>query len=591
MTAIDEIKKKIDIVDFIGSYVSVKKAGRNYKACCPFHSEKTPSFVISPDRQIWHCFGACNDGGDIVKFLMKLDGLTFYEALKILAEKAGVKLDNNEFKDKQWTEKEKLYKINNLANDYYHYILTKHEIGKTSKKYLDERKINNKIIDTFSLGYSPSSWDSLLNFLKKKGFNEQDILKTGLIVKSEKGKYFDRFRKRLMFPLKDINNNILGFSGRIIENDPKEAKYINTPETEIYHKRETLFGINLTKDNIRKSNSVIITEGEFDMISCFMHGIDNVVAVKGAAVTKEQLRLIKRYTNRLILCLDADVSGNETTKRAIIDAEELEFEITVLRIDFAKDPDEALKKDPIKFKQQIKKAIPIYDFIINSAIEKNQDNNAFAKKKIADEVVPFLNYIKNPIVKSYYVKKIADLLEVENKDVERLIYEKNKKIFSYEKKYVAFKKSNDKMERQEMLEKFMLNSIFLNENPFSFFDKYKNYLSDQDFYYLNHQKLFENFIEYQKIEKNKFDSNQFINFLPKELVDTFDKIILFDIEYFEGDLKNLNFEKIIFEIKKNTLKKKINEIAKKNDQNDDEIKMMQDLSQQLSGVEKKLNIL
>ncbi len=591
MTAIDEIKKKIDIVDFIGSYVSVKKAGRNYKACCPFHSEKTPSFVISPDRQIWHCFGACNDGGDIVKFLMKLDGLTFYEALKILAEKAGVKLDNNEFKDKQWTEKEKLYKINNLANDYYHYILTKHEIGKTSKKYLDERKINNKIIDTFSLGYSPSSWDSLLNFLKKKGFNEQDILKTGLIVKSEKGKYFDRFRKRLMFPLKDINNNILGFSGRIIENDPKEAKYINTPETEIYHKRETLFGINLTKDNIRKSNSVIITEGEFDMISCFMHGIDNVVAVKGAAVTKEQLRLIKRYTNRLILCLDADVSGNETTKRAIIDAEELEFEITVLRIDFAKDPDEALKKDPIKFKQQIKKAIPIYDFIINSAIEKNQDNNAFAKKKIADEVVPFLNYIKNPIVKSYYVKKIADLLEVENKDVERLIYEKNKKIFSYEKKYVAFKKSNDKMERQEMLEKFMLNSIFLNENPFSFFDKYKNYLSDQDFYYLNHQKLFENFIEYQKIEKNKFDSNQFINFLPKELVDTFDKIILFDIEYFEGDLKNLNFEKIIFEIKKNTLKKKINEIAKKNDQNDDEIKMIQDLSQQLSGVEKKLNIL
>jgi len=409
---IEEIKRKIDIVDFIGNFVALKKSGRNFKALCPFHQEKTPSFIVSPERQIWHCFGACQEGGDVIKFLMKWENITFYEALKELADKLGIKLKKIDFEDRVWKKKEKLFTINSLAAEFYHYLLTKHKIGEKALDYLKRRKINPKMVDVFTLGYSPSSWDSLLKFLKRKGYAEEEGYEAGLLVKSERGGFYDRFRQRLMFALKDPRGNILGFSGRIFAEEG-EAKYVNTPETPIYHKREALFGINLAKEAIKKHNQAILVEGEFDMISCFQEGINNVVAIKGSAVTREQLMLLKRYTNRLILSLDADLAGEETTKRAIADAENLDFDISVITFDFAKDPDEAIKKDPQKFKKIIQKPMPIYDFIIDFSLKKNQGKDAFSKKNIGDEVVPFIAEIKNPIVKSYYVKKLANVLEVE----------------------------------------------------------------------------------------------------------------------------------------------------------------------------------
>lgn len=580
---IEEIKKRIDIIEFISNFVPLKKSGRNFKALCPFHQEKTPSFIVSPERQIWHCFGACQEGGDVIKFLMKWENITFYEALKELANKLGIKIKKIDFEDQVWKRKERIFTINNLAAEFYHYLLTKHKMGQKALEYLNERKINRKIIETFHLGYSPLSWDSLLKFLKKKGYDQQESFKAGLLVKNDRGGFYDRFRGRLIFPIKDHRGNILGFSGRVFE-EKGEAKYINTPETLVYHKRETLFGINLTKDNIQKTNQAILVEGEFDMISCFQHGINNVAAIKGSAVTKEQLMLIKRYAHKIILSLDADTAGEETTKRAINDAENLDFDVSVITIDFAKDPDEALKKDPIAFKKILEKPIPIYDFIISLAVKRNPNKDAFAKKNIGKEVVPFLINIKNPIVQSHYIKKLADILEVDQKSVELLM---KKEIKNQQRKYnfIPYNKKTSEKDRYYLLQTYVLSVIFQNDKPEELFQKIFNILEEEDFSFPAYQKIIKNFIDFKtNISKNQLEKNwrdQFSSFLPKELISVFDQLLLFDISVFDEIFLEEKIEKITLELKKLSLKKRIKEKA-------NEIDQVKKLTLLLSKVEKKL---
>lgn len=339
---VEDIKQRIDIVEYIGRYVDLKKSGRNFKGICPFHQEKSPSFVVSPDRQIWHCFGTCGVGGDVISFLMKWENLSFYEALKELADSVGIKLDDVQYDDKQFARKQKLYEINLQALKFYSYLLQETKFGDKAREYLENRGTNEKIIKTFELGYAPSSWDSLIKYLQKKGHSVGDIIDTGLALPGRSGKPYDRFRHRLMFPLKDAKGNVVGFSGRLLDPDKKEAKYVNTPETEIYHKRENLFGIHLVKDDIRKSENVYVVEGEFDMITPFQHGISNIVAIKGAAFTDEQLGILKRYTKRITLALDMDEAGVEAMKRGIRSAEKQDFEIYVAQFTHGKDPDESL---------------------------------------------------------------------------------------------------------------------------------------------------------------------------------------------------------------------------------------------------------
>src|SRR3989339_304473 len=264
---IDEIKKKLDLVEFISSYITLKNSGVNIKGNCPFHNEKTPSFVVSPERQIWHCFGSCGEGGDIVKFLMKWENITFFEALKELAKKAGITLKNSNLEDSAWKKKERFFNMNRLAAEFFQYVLNKTKFGKKGEEYLKDRQIKQPIIEKFMLGYSPSSWDSLRLFLKKKNFSDQEMHENGLLVLTDSARYYDRFRGRLMFPLCDARDHILGFSGRSLEDNVKEAKYINTPETPIYHKRETLFGIHLSKEAIKKEKNAVLVEGELDVIS------------------------------------------------------------------------------------------------------------------------------------------------------------------------------------------------------------------------------------------------------------------------------------------------------------------------------------
>ena len=584
--AIDDVKNKIDIVEYVGRFVSLKKAGRNFKAPCPFHNEKSPSFIVSPERQIWRCFGSCATGGDVISFLMKWENITFYEALRELAQQTGVKLDTVNFEDKEWKKKEMLLKINQASLRFFHYLLTDHRSGEEARKYLENRGMNKKLIETFQLGYAPKSWDSLFSYLQKKGFSPPDILESGLAIRSQKGKFNDRFRGRLMFPIIDARDAVIGFSGRLIgeasTTEVDQAKYVNTPETPIYHKRETLFGINLAKEAIRKEAKIIIVEGEFDMISCFKNDIKNVVAIKGSSFTKDQLMLIKRYTQHIVLALDADFSGTETTKRAIEDAEKLDFRVDIVQLDEAKDPDEALQKNPLGFKKALKKPIPIYDFIINVALKKHgDDDSAYSKKEISDEVIPFLTNITNPVIRTHYVRRMAGVLEISESSVESLIKKSGLKKTQRKSSY-SFKRDPNTENRYELLQKYVLSMMFQSEAPMKLYETIANVVNRDDFSFPAYQQLIDHITTYHGAP-SPFSIKTFAQNLTPPLQSVFDELFLFDASLIDSEVVEKDSSRSIYELKRLSLKQKIKENIKK-----DGGKLTQNLSKSLSEVEKHL---
>jgi len=580
---IEEIKQRVDIVDFIGNFISLKKTGRNFKALCPFHQEKTPSFIVSPERQIWHCFGACNEGGDIIKFLMKWEKLTFFEAVKELAKKAGLQMKNIDFEDKLWEKKKRFLSMNQLAADFFHFILLKTDYGKKAVEYLYQRKIKPSTIKTFNLGYAPLSWNSLYSFLNKKKYEEEEMLENGLLVRNEKGGFYDRFRGRLMFPIYDSRGNIIAFSGRNLIENNKEAKYINSPETPLYHKRETLFGFHLAKEAIKKTNNVYIVEGEFDMISPYQAGFYNFVAIKGSALTKEQLIILKRYTERITLTLDADTSGIEAIKRGIEEAEKFDFDINVVVLDFAKDPDEAIKTNFEKFRNLIKKPIGVYDFLIDFNLKKYPEKNAYNKRKISEELIPYLAGIKNNVVQSYYIKKLSSLLEVSEQSIHNLI---KKNLLSKKRRleFIPIKKEEKKQSHMILIERYLLGCIFQNDSPFVIGDLIFSIILPEDLSLLSLEKIAKKFLEFKKNNK-KFILEKFINFLPEELKTIFDEIYLF--ASVDTDLAKEQIEKIAYKIKRNSLKRQIKKIIDLSDQIENKQKL-KTLNKQLMEVEKKI---
>ena len=553
---IEEIKKRIDIVDFIGSFIEVKKTGRNFKACCPFHKEKTPSFVISPDRQIWHCFGSCGEGGDIIKFLMKWESITFFEALKELADKAGVQLESVSFEDKEWNIKEKIIKINHLAAEYYQYLLQQTSFGEQARGYLLGRSINLQIAKKFTLGYSPQSWDSLLKFLKKKGFSEEEQFQAGVLVKNDGGRYYDRFRGRIMFPIRDTKGQVIGFSGRLLSGDDKSAKYVNTPETAIYHKRESLYGIHLAKDAIRNEGNVLLVEGEFDMITPYMHGIEHVVAIKGSAVTAEQLTVLKRFTQKITLALDSDAAGEEAVKRGITEAEKQEFEINVVQFSKGKDPDEAARNDFITFKKELQTPIPLYDFLIHLAKEKYPEQSPFHKKKIADEVIPFLSNIQNPIVLSHYIRVLSNLLQVSEDSIQDALKKKRRQKFQTARRFVQPKQEG--YSREEMMQRFLLGSLFHQDNPYEQMSIIFAEIRPEHFTIPALQKITHALLEY-KITHGQFNLQEFFGSLPAELSSVADEMYLYATSSFEST-EQPDVNKLIYEVKRNGIKSQITQL-------------------------------
>jgi len=586
MDEVAQIRERIDIVSFISEFISLKKMGRNFKAICPFHTEKTPSFVVSPERQIWHCFGGCNKGGDVYTFLMEYENLEFVEALRILAKRTGIKLRESNFDAGISSKKEIIYKLNKIALEFYHYVLTKHEAGKKALNYLTKsRKLDVRLIETFMLGFSPRTGTSLTNYLiKKKKYKKEDLVEAGLAYYSRSA-VMDFFRNRVIFPLFDHRGNVVGFSGRAIEEPYNGGKYINTRETLVYHKGGMFFGLNTAKEEIKKTDKAIIVEGELDTISCFSIGVKNVVAVKGTALTEDQVALINRFTNNICLCFDKDEAGYEATKRSLPSLEKKNINITTCFFENAKDADEAIKNDPLAFKKAVKKDIPVYDYIFSRTFSTLEKDRVYGKRKIASELLPMFIGISNEIVKEHYLKKLSHELDVSLDALSREIEKLEKK--EVVKENVFVKKNapaGEKKSRTEILEDYLISLIIQHDNPRLILEKCLLTLKDYKFEINSYQKIIDHLSGSFK-NNSKLDIKHFSNSLPKELISSFDAAYLFPISKFEEDKGYENeVEKVVGELRIIFLKKRIREISEnlKEGEKDDDLKIVGDLEKELS---------
>ncbi len=416
MTPIEQIKDKIDIVEFIGSYIQLKPAGKNFKANCPFHSEKTPSFMVSPERQTWHCFGSCNEGGDVFKFLMKHENLEFYEALKILAEKAGVELKKISPTDqKQFGV---LYDINESAKKFFQ---SKLERSDRVKQYLQDRGLTSKTIEEFEIGFAAGGFEDLTLDLINLGYDIKDIERSGLNFKSDRGNYIDRFRNRIMFPIYNHFGKVVGFSGRILpEFDTGEmGKYINSPETLIFNKSRILYGFHKSKNFIHQLNKALLVEGQMDFLMCWQDGIKNVVATSGTALTQDHLKSIKKQTDNIIFSFDNDEAGLKAAERSIDLANSLDFNVKISILKDFKDPAEVVVKNPglmAKLTEKSQGVMALYfDRYLPKKTNKQQpitDNNFSDIKKNIRIVLAKIKNISSPIEKNHWIKELSQKIDM-----------------------------------------------------------------------------------------------------------------------------------------------------------------------------------
>ncbi len=411
---IDDIKKRVDILDLVSDYVPLKKAGRNYKGLCPFHTEKTPSFMVNPDRGIFKCFG-CGKGGDVFAFLQEADGLEFPEALRVLAKRAGIEL--KEYRPSpQANLREKVLEAQAMAAKFYQTILLEHPSGKVALDYLKKRGLSMSTIKTWGLGYAPNQWEVVTKALAAKGYTKDEVISTGLGVPSERGKLpYDRFRGRIMFPIRDITGRVVGFSGRILGEG--EPKYMNSPDSVVYQKSNILFGMDLAKNEIKKANLAVLVEGNVDVLSSHQAGVKNVVAPLGTALTAGQVAQLMRFSETAALAFDADLAGDAATRRGIDLAEDAGLNIRVVHL-MGKDPDEMIKLSAKAWSEAVARATPIYDFYLDSAFQKADATSPEGKRKIAREILPIIKKITDPILRGHYLKLVATKLGLDEKDLE-----------------------------------------------------------------------------------------------------------------------------------------------------------------------------
>jgi len=407
---LEDILGRVDIIEVISGYLPLKRAGRNFKAHCPFHHEKTPSFMVSPDRQIYHCFG-CGESGNAFKFLMRYERLEFPEAVEVLAKKAGVILPDTGKEDHRGANlASQLYKINELSALFYENNLNSSNAA-PAKNYLLKRSLNNESIKLFKLGLAPDRWDALINNLRQASVSLSLLEKAGLVIAKEGGGYYDRFRNRIIFPISDIKGRVIAFGARVL--DDALPKYINSPETPIYVKGNNLFGLNLAKDGIRESDFVVVVEGYLDLIMPFQEGFRNIVASLGTALTQEQVRLIRRFTQNVVMVYDADKAGELATLRSLDLFIEEEMNVKVASLPEGFDPDLFVRKRGIKaFKETIEQAQNLFDYKLKILKSRFKSNDIQSKTKISVSMLETLSKIKNAILRSEYLKWLAEELDV-----------------------------------------------------------------------------------------------------------------------------------------------------------------------------------
>ncbi len=475
---VDEIKNRLDIVQVIGNYIKLHKTGANFRAVCPFHSEKKPSFFVSPARQIWHCFG-CSAGGGLFDFVMKIEGVEFGDALRILAQKAGVELkpENKELK----TERARLYEICELSARFFEKQLEGNKIGDSVKKYLLDRGITEESIKKWRLGYSPDTWQGLSDFLVSQGYQREEIEKAGLVVKNETGNYYDRFRGRIIFPIFDLNSQVIGFGGRVFGEKSKDeiAKYVNTPNTLLYDKSQVLYGLDKNKMEIRKKNECVLVEGYTDVILLFQAGYTNVVATSGTALTPYQLKIIKRYSENLLTAFDMDVAGDSATKRGIDLAQTFGFNIKVLLLPEDSDPADIISKNPKDWENILQNSKSIVDFYFGTTFSRHDSKTPEGKKAVARILLPVIKRIPNNIERSFWIQELSKRLEVKEEAVaEELKKTKlSEEIFGLEKEELI---NLPQKSRKELLEERLTTLILRSPENLSYlFDDVLLLLSPQ----------------------------------------------------------------------------------------------------------------
>ena len=466
----DEIKQKIEISELIGEYLQFKPAGSNsFKAVCPFHSEKTPSFQVSSEKQIWHCFG-CGEGGDCLSFVMKMEGMDFPEALLHLGKKVGVEVKR--FSSVEGNLKQRLLELNDLAAKFFRKVLLDSTKATNVRDYVLSREIPENISEKFRLGFALDDWNALTVFLLKKGYSETEIIQAGLGLKKKSGSgIVDRFRNRMMIPLFDHHGNVVGFTGRVLPGSDKDGpKYMNSPETPIYHKGSLLYGLNFAKRGVKDNKCVVVVEGNLDVIASHKIGVDNVVASSGTALTEDQIKLLSRYTNTIVFAFDQDVAGFNAAKRGISIARSLDFDVRAAILpDLFNDPDDLIKNSPDIWKEITTNSVPIMEYLINSVVKGKDVTNIDDKRLIAKELLPAISDMNNVVEREHWLQKVSGLLGVETSILRTSITNTHKKINKEKKlnKKVAQINVVNKGTKQEQAAFLLIGSLVSKQELFT----------------------------------------------------------------------------------------------------------------------------
>ena len=444
MNEVEEVKARLDIVDVISQYVTLQKAGRSFKAPCPFHNERTPSFIVTPERQSWHCFGACGTGGDVITFVMKKEAIEFSEALKMLAERVGVKLQGRREFSQEQRRRERLLAANEAAGDWFGELLVNDKAGAQAREYLERRQIDSAAAKDFGLGYSPAAWDGLRNHLRGIGFEDEELLRVGLLLQGDSGLH-DRFRGRLMFPIRDERGRTAGFGARSLENrDASGAKYINTAQSPVFDKSGLLYGLHRAVGGIRREGRAVIVEGYMDVIAAHQHGFDNVVASMGTALTERQVRLLRRTTNEIVLALDADaagrdaaIRGHEVVRGALSDSrstmplvtwrglagyqQTIDVELKVAILPDGRDPDDVIRASPKEWRTLVDGAVPVLDFRLDALAGSHDLSTPAGRSRLAHEFLPILSVVTDPVVRAQYLQRLGRLTATGERELSAML--------------------------------------------------------------------------------------------------------------------------------------------------------------------------
>ncbi len=527
---LNEVRQSNDIVDVISQYVHLKRSGRNYFGLCPFHNEKSPSFSVSPDKQIFHCFG-CGVGGNVITFVSQIEGLNFVETVQMLAERANIQLPTlqNNGDTQREILKDKVYKVNEFTAEYYHQNLYKQQ-AKMAQEYVKKRQLTNETLKSFRIGFS-GKFDELYQELRKQGFQEQEILESGLVNKNERGQYIDRYRNRLMFPICDARGRVIAFGGRVL--DDSKPKYINSPENVVYSKGRHLFGLNVAKKGDTKK--LLIVEGYMDVISLHQRGITNVVAPLGTALTEQQGWLLRKNSEQIILSFDSDDAGIKAKLRAIDILQNMGCDLRVIQLEGAKDPDEYIVKyGNMRFQNAIDKAFSVVEFKVKMLKKELNLDNTNDKIKFLNEIAKLISKVENTIEREVYIEKIAKEYDISKEaiyaEVNKLTYKNNKseKVLEKAKPVITHQKLETKEVSQAIQRRENTIISILLSGDLAIFEIIKQNIKPEEFQdKINHEivkKLYEEF------EKGNSNINGIIDTLEQEQQNQITKIMAEDYE-------------------------------------------------------------